>query len=183
MTEPRDKHPDLNELLMGIVDEGALPLAARRHLRECSSCRAEKERFEAGLAQIGRLASAYVPKPDRTVSPPAKQSITHFFSVPLWKMALTGALLVLLGVPLFLGLNSRKSPSPPNLTALLREMSEDERFRGEIVSLGQSVLPGLFLDLTEEPDSTFEEGFMEYVVPIPGAEDVSGEGRKGGGVC
>jgi hypothetical protein len=143
----------------------------------------EKEQFEAGLAEIGRLATKYVPQSVRAICLPEERSTTFFGALPIWKTAFAGISLAVLVVGLFFGSHSRKSPSPPDIPALLVEMQEDERFRGEIAALGQNILPGLYVDLTDELDSRFDESFMEYVVPVPGGEDVSGEDRKGGGVC
>lgn len=183
MTDSMGRHPDLNELLIGVVDEQELAAEVRAHLQQCASCRAEKERFEADLDRFAAVAAERVPRPNRAIVLPELESTSFFRPLSVWKMAFGGICGAIVVLGLLLGSIGRKAPSPPDLPALLAEMQEDERLMGEIAALEQDLLPRLCRDLTDEPDAGFDENFMEYVVPVPGDEELSGEDRKGGTTC
>jgi len=183
MTENKKSHLREDQLLQAVVDEEALPLSTRDHLSTCLECRAEKERFSEDLAQLGQMASRFAPSPSKRVSFDEERPGFHlgwFWDRRAYLGTATAAVLV--AVVLWSSGLFTKVPEE-GLDMMAEETWEAEQFMAEISTLVENALPPEYLELSGEFDSSFDETFMEFVVPStetdPLSHDTHDRGKGG----
>ena len=54
-------HLDEKQIIEAVIDERGLDGALRRHLFECSACRAQKEALQGRLARFGQISRGETP--------------------------------------------------------------------------------------------------------------------------
>ena len=165
MSVDKSVHLSEDQLLMAIVEENDLPISLRKHLNTCQQCRADKVRLEQKLAQVGQMAKKY--------TPPSKQRIflpdSEFRSFYSWFSGQRAALGLALTVAMLIFVVWWTDPfkiTPEGgveITAL--EMQESESFMSEISILAENALPTVYMDITGESYTGFDEEFMQFIVP------------------
>jgi hypothetical protein len=146
----KSSHLDDKQIVEAVIDERGLDGALRRHLFECSVCRAQKEALQAGLSRFGQISRGETPENFR------KPTISENAGVvgPVWRIRPAlglgmafASILVLLLSPLTL---NRERPYSQDM--VYREMLQDEKFMSEIEKLEENPLPRFYVDIGDPDD-------------------------------
>ena len=182
MKREEKPHLDEEQLSRAVVDEADLSTSLRKHLSQCSECLGAKERLELDLTGLGRMAARLAPSPRRRVSlTPITKTTRRTLT---WRFAggpaLGMALVIIVAGWFFLF----RTTSQDRLTALTVEMWEDYDLLTEIEALAENPLP-LSLQITaEESYSTFDEDFVDFLVPDIGSQELpDDQAKKGNWLC
>lgn len=172
MNTEDDLHLDEKRLLCAIVDESDLSLPERDHLLNCLGCRAQKERIEESLGQMGRVAERSVPRPLGKVVAPferARESNWRRLWLPDWKWTLAAGFTAALVVAVGLGSVFFTVRRDNARTALLyKEMQDDERLITEVGKLEEkSSLPHVYIDISEGAEREGDDSFNESTARLP----------------
>lgn len=146
-------HLDEERIAEAIVDRDSLDENTRRHLSECSVCRAEVEALASSLARFGQISRESAPAPGRRLRVSSREKKV---SRPSWKispafgagLAFAAILAVVLN-PFYPGNRTR-----PNLEKVYLEMLQDERFMAEIETLEENPLPRFYVDILGPMDGS-----------------------------
>lgn len=164
-------HLDDKQIIEAVINERGLDGALRRHLFECSVCRAQKEALQAGLARFGQISRAETPENFR------KPMLLESAGVrrPVWKIRPAlglglafASILVLLLSPLTLQKDKLYTQD-----MVYREMLQDEKFMTEIEKLEENPLPRFYVDIGDPGDD-------ERDILGPGAMNNDGLNQDGG---
>lgn len=153
-------HLNEEQIIEAVIDKSGLDSAVRRHLLECSACRAEKEALESRLTRFGQLSREHVPSPARwprlferrQTSSKATWRIRPSFGMGL---VLTSFLVLLLNPYLF------KPKHDAALEKVYQEMLRDEQFMSEIEQLEENPLPRFYVDIADSPDQDASDDVHE----------------------
>ena len=137
-------HLDEIQIIEAVADEKGLDGALRRHLFECSSCRAQKEALQGRLARFGQISRGEAPLDFRK---PRVSEKSAGVLRPAWGIRPALGLGVALASVIALLL------SPLTLTrdklytqdVVYREMLQDEKFMTEIEKLEENPLSGFYV--------------------------------------
>jgi hypothetical protein len=163
-------HLDDNQIIEAVINEEGLDGMLRRHLSECSACRAQKEGLQTSLAQFGEISRGHTPlnyrKPKLT-DKKAGSMVRAWRIHPALAVCAALALLVLLLSPLAIERDKLFTKE-----VVYREMLQDQKFMAEIRNLEENPLPGFYVDISgrgaENPDSAAPgPGAKKDVVPAP----------------
>lgn len=165
----KNGHLDSEQIVRAVIEEGGLDEAVRRHLLECSACRAQKEELEGSLARFGEISRAQTPAIFR--KPRILEQSAGVFK-PVWKsrpaigLGVALAILILLLSPLTL-----KRDKISMQDVVYREMLQDEKFMSEIEKLEENPLPSFYVIIGEpgedegdvQPPGTIkDDGLTQY---------------------
>ena len=165
MKSDKDFHLDEDQILRAVVDEADLPRSVREHLSTCPLCRANKEQLEQDLNRLGRMAERFTPLPGKRVSlpePKPRGGMDWVWNrrVAFGITAMTALLIIFVWWSPLL----RTIPETGTGT-LIQEFWESDQLMTDVSMLVENALPPVFLDITGESDSEFDEEFMQFVVP------------------
>ncbi|MHC1727355.1 MAG: hypothetical protein AB9866_15345 [Syntrophobacteraceae bacterium] len=146
-------HLDEERIAEAIIDRNSLDEDARRHLSECSACRAEIDALADGLAKFGQISRKNAPIPRRRLRVPGGEARV---SKPVWKISPAFGAGLVFAVILAVVLNPLyyKKSTKPNLEKVYLEMLQDERFMAEIETLEENSLPRFYVDILGPPDGS-----------------------------
>ena len=184
MNSDKDFHLDEDQILRAVVDETDLPRSVREHLSTCSLCRANKERLEQDLNRLGRMAERFTPLPGERVSlpePKPRGSVDWSWNrrVAFGAAAMTALLIIFVWWSPLL-----RTTHETGTGTLIQEFWESDRLMTDVGMLVENALPLVFLDIIGEPDSEFDEEFMQFVVPpIENTSPFYESGMKGVTLC
>jgi hypothetical protein len=180
-----DFHLDEDQLLWAVVEEAELPLPLQEHLSACSQCRANKERFERDLARLGQMAERFAPSPKGPVSLPVEEPGGSIGWSWGWRAYVSAAVAAALVVILIWWSPLHRNTPGDNGDILAREMEEAEQFMTEVSMLVENALPPVYLDISADSGTGFDEEFMQFVVPsVEGDEPLSYDpGKRGALLC
>jgi len=184
MNSEENGHIDKDQLIVAVIDKKDLPLSLHSHLATCPQCRADKIRFERKLTQLGRLAKHYAPLPEQKISMPESKPRSSLLRLKGWQIAAGTALAV--AVVIFTVLWSRPPGIKPEIAikVAVNEMLEAESFMDDISTLTENALPAVYLDITGESYTGFDEEFMQFIVPNINERSPSSDlGSKGVTSC
>ncbi len=143
------KHLDERQIIEAVINERGLDAALRRHLFECSACRAEKSALQAGLDQFGQISREGTPSDFR--KPRISEQWAGVFK-PVWKIrpalgigVAFASILALLLSPLTL-----KRDRIYTISVVYQEMVQDEKFMTEIEKLEENPLPHFLVDMGDQ---------------------------------
>lgn len=177
-------HLNENQIILAMVEEADLPLSLREHLSICAECQASKERFEQELARLGRMAELLVPDPEKRVSLPPERPRSAIGWFRNWRSCLgvaAATALVIIAIWWF-GL-ARITPER-GVDMLAQEKWEADPLMTEIGTLVENALPQVYLDISVESDSVFDEEFMQFFIPPVNNDSLSyNPGEKGERLC
>lgn len=175
-----DSHLNENDIFQAVVDANDLSEHLKQHLKGCSHCRLQKERFAQELKHLGQMARHYAPEPRRRVTLVTDRVRSPFLN---WKFAFSAAAvavaLIVVWTAVFI--QNQQTGSDGNLA---QNMIEAEKLMTEIDGLVENALPPVYLEIVGEVDLNPDEEFLEFL--IPAAEDVSRTSaltRKGPARC
>ncbi|MFZ2447657.1 MAG: hypothetical protein WAW37_14975 [Syntrophobacteraceae bacterium] len=153
MTKRTTGHLDEERIMAAIVDAEGLDSAVRRHLLDCSACRAQKKALEAQLGRFGELSRANAPLSLRRPRLPGAESGVFR---PTWRIRPTFGMGLALASLLVVLLNPYHLLRPardPGLEKIYLEMLQDERFMAEVENLEENPLPKFYVDISDTSDS------------------------------
>ncbi len=162
-------HLDEEQIIEAVIDKSGLDSAVRRHLMECSACRAEKEALEERLARFGQFSRDHAPSPRKwpqlTERRPARLARPSWKIRPSFGMGLVAAsILALLLNPHFF-----KPKHDVALDKVYQEMLRDAQFMSEIEKLEENPLPRFYVDITGFSDQDDSDDLHES--RSPGGQD------------
>ena len=155
-------HLDEQQIIEAVIDASGLDAALRRHLFECSECRAQKLELEGRLARLGQLSREQTPvefrKPEIFQPKPARAFKQAWEISPVFRIGVVlASLIILLLTPLTL-----KKDMIYTLDKVYQEMRQDDQFMSEIEKLEDNPLPRIYGEIADPGDD--EKG-----APSPGA--------------
>lgn len=145
-------HLDEQQIIEAMIDPGGLDAALRRHLFECSACRAQKLALEGQLARLGQMSREQTPveyrKPEIFQHKPAgvlKWSWEISQVLPMG--VVLASLLILLFTPLTL-----KKDMIYTLDKVYQEMRQDDEFMNEVEKLEDNPFPRSYVEAAAPSD-------------------------------
>lgn len=174
MTPEATNHLDENALIAGLVDPAELHEDQRRHLADCSRCRAQIEALSGDLEKMARIAERLSPRPAgplrapwESSRPPARPSFARRFAIGL----ALATVCLLLGGLYWQDLMDRRHA---------RGMIEARQLMREINALVENPLPPAVMALSPESGAANDEDFFKFLIPEePGKPALSRIGEKG----
>ncbi|MEN6437850.1 MAG: hypothetical protein ABFD97_04655 [Syntrophobacter sp.] len=164
-------HLNEEQIIESVIDKSGLDSAVRRHLLECSACRAEKEALENRLTRFGQFSREHAPSPRRW--PRLLERRPASTIRPSWRirpsfgmgmgLVLASFLALLLNPHLF------KPKKDVALEKVYQEMLRDEQFMSEIEKLEENPLPRFYVDITDFSDQDGSDDLHES--RSPGGQD------------
>ena len=166
MINEKETHLNEKEITRAVVDEADLPAHLQKHLSTCNFCRAEKERFERQLSQLGRMAKRLAPPHKRRVTLTAQRtSRDPWFRT--WRFP--GLLAACVSAVMVIAVMWWTTPVTTSLedsqARLTRETLQDEQFLSEISWLEEHAISLIYFDISGESMPGISEEFMEFVIP------------------
>ncbi|MDR3555876.1 MAG: hypothetical protein P4L55_14055 [Syntrophobacteraceae bacterium] len=163
-------HLDDSQIIEALINEEGRDGVLRRHLSECSACRAQKEGLQASLAQFGEISRGRIPlsyRKPKFIDKNAGARVRAWRIHPALAVCAALALLVLFLTPLAIERDKLFTKA-----VVYREMLQDQKFMAEIRNLEENPLPGFYVDISgrgaEKPDSAAPgPGAKKDVVPAP----------------
>jgi hypothetical protein len=140
-------HLDEQQIIEAAIDASGLDAELRRHLFECSACRAQKLALEGRLARLGQISREQTAvefrKPEIFQQKPAGIFKRAWEISPVFRMGVVFAsLLILLLTPLTL-----KKDMIYTLDRVYQEMRQDDEFMNEIEKLEDNPFPRSYVDV------------------------------------
>lgn len=184
MTFNKGFHLNEDQILRAVVDEADLPRPVREHLSTCPLCQKNKERLEQDLKRLGQMAERFSPLPGKRVSlpePTPRGGMDWSWNrrVAFGVAAMTALLIIFVWWSPLL-----RTTHETGTGTLIQEFWESDRLMTDVSMLVENALPPVFLDITGEPDSEFDEEFMQFVVPpIESSSPFYESGMKGVTLC
>ena len=180
MKKQNNLHLSEEDLIRAVVDGTDMPISVHDHLSCCPLCSSEKDELERRLELLGQMAEEFAPVPRRKVI------LYNSFERRRWwnwnwqkglsvGMAVAAVILVVCGSIIW------KTTMETRLARLNQEILQDDRFMSEVTLLSQNALPLFWQDISEEPEPAFDDEFIEFVIPSP--EDNLVSGNAGGMQC
>ena len=170
--EKKTRHLDEEQIFETLIDPRGLDGALRRHLFECSACRAQKEAMEGRLARFGQISREQAPVEFRkpTISRRGAGVFERLWEIrPALGMGVVFAsLIALLLTPLTL-----KRDTVYTLDRVYQEMRQDDKFMSEVEKLEDNPLPRIYVEMGEPADDDSD-------TPSPGALKDDGTTPDGG---
>lgn len=165
-------HLDDKQIIEAVIDERGLDEALRRHLFECSDCRAQKEALKGRLALFGQVSRGQAPADFRKPRIIEKRARAYR---PAWKIRPALGLGVVFATIFALLLSPMTIKRDKLFTqdVVYREMAQDEKFMSEIEQLEENPLPRFYVDMGDQSD---DEGDVQP----PGADSNDGPALDGG---
>lgn len=158
-------HLNEDQIIQAVVDPDDLPQSARIHLAECSQCLAEINSFEHEMASLVQKAEQLAPKPQRRILLPPQKARNPFWNLLEWRNLVAAAATVTAIFILVWGTNTVRNMSRPETEDLASEMLEAKRFMTEVNTLVDNALPPLYLELSGEKKSGYDEEFYQFLIP------------------
>ncbi len=184
MSSHKAFHLSEDQILRALVDESDLSESMREHLSTCPSCRARRERLEEDLGCLGRMAERFAPSPEKRISLPEKYPASTARWFWNWRTAFgTVVMATLVIVIVWSSVLFRTIPETGTIISIEEPWATDG-LMAEVSVLSENVLPPVYLDLTGDSDTGFDEEFIEFVVPT--VENISSHYDskiKGGLLC
>jgi hypothetical protein len=173
MSVNKSVHLSQDQLLLAIVEESDLPIALQEHLFTCHQCRSDKDRLEQKLTQVGRMAKKYTPPSKQRISLPDSEfrSFYPWFSGQRAALGLALTVVMLILVVWWSAPFNITPEGGMEITAL--EMQESESFMSEISILAENALPTVYMDITGESYTGFDEEFIQFIIPSINIESQS----------
>jgi anti-sigma-K factor RskA len=173
-------HLNENQLIQAVVDAADLPAAAQAHLAACNQCRTSKQNFEQELTNLGRIARQSVPKPQRRIVLPVPKPAGRWASFWNWRSITAAAAIAAAAVVVVWGANIARNFSERQTENLTAEMRDAKRLMTEVNSLVDNALPPFYLEISNEPDSDYDEEFYKFLIPPIENNNVTSEQEKRG---
>ncbi|MDR3567240.1 MAG: hypothetical protein P4L43_04355 [Syntrophobacteraceae bacterium] len=141
------RHLDDNQIVEAAIDEIGLDGLLRRHLSECTACRAQKEELQAGLARFAEFSRGEIPLDFRKPKLAAEKSGGGMVNVwrihPVLSLCAALSVLVLFLTPIVINRDKIFTKR-----VVYREMLQDEKFMAEVRNLEDDPLPGFYVDIS-----------------------------------
>ena len=180
MSTSNGLHLDNDQLVWAVVDEAELPLPLREHLSTCPVCRANKAQTAKNLSRLGQVAERFAPLPTQPISLPVEEPRSTVRWSWGWRTCVGTVVAAALVLAIFWRTPVPPDPSGENGNLLATEMHEAEEFMTEIAMLVDNALPAVYLDISAEPSTDFDEEFIEFADPSVKNEPLTNNYRKRG---
>jgi hypothetical protein len=161
----KSRHLAENQIVRAIVDAENLLPSWRNHLDTCERCRNAKNRLEADLDRLGRLAIQNVPAPRKELVLPATTKPFIRSLLAKYPKTITAAAATLAGLLLIWATAVMRSPTSVDGLQSQYNIVEAERFMKEVNTLVENALPFEFLVLSAETPNAWDEEFLEFLIP------------------
>lgn len=158
-------HLDEDQIIVSIVDEKDLPGDQKSHLEACPLCRERREGLMAQLEKVGSMAEALAPRPRGISLPEPRVSWGLSFRWPVVASSLASLVIIaaVWGLMLFPGSQVEIAQGPAE-QPIVGMVSIDD-------ILAESALPAYYQDMAPVSFEYFDDAFMDFVVPLEGADD------------
>ena len=157
----KSDHLNENRYIIAVIDNNDLDQSEIDHLAACSACRAEKNRFEQELENLGRAAKDFAPL--------SKQKPALIFNKkselrPLRPVFVTGFVLTLLTAVILWSTTQVFTPkhiTSPNLA----ETEADRHLMSEIEGLETLALSVSYWEVPSEVNGYMNDDFINFIAP------------------
>ena len=162
-------HFDEDQIIVSIVDESDLPEQHRTHLESCPACRERRGALMAQLEEMGHMARELAPRPRGVSLPEPKVSWGLSFRWPVLASGLASLVIIaaVWSLILFHGPQIQMAPGSAGQQVVGLPFIED--------ILEEPVLPEYFQDMALVSFDYFDDGFMDFVVPVEGSDQKTWE--------
>jgi hypothetical protein len=158
-------HLNEDQIIQAVVDPHDLPQSARAHLAECSQCLTDINSFEHEVTSLAQKAEQLAPKPQRRILLPPQKARNPFWNLLEWRNLVAAAATVTAVFILVWGTNTVRNLSGPGTEELAAEMLEAKKLMTEVNTLVDNALPPLYLELSGERKSDYDEEFYQFLIP------------------
>ena len=179
-------HMTETQILQGIVDLSDLSDNQKAHLAACPVCKAEKDRLETTLLQLGSMARASAPEvTKRYVLPDRPSGFLQgwFFEArPFVRIALPALLVLVVVMASFL----LKPGQDKHIALVEQQIINPDQLLADIDTLIENPLPQELQSMVSFAEIDTDEDFMEYIVPEVDNENdplSNMPGKKGESTC
>jgi hypothetical protein len=167
-----DRHLTKDEMAVALVDRSDLPETRRSHLSRCRSCQVDVAAMTRQFDAMGEAARQMIPPPRALPRLPAAKSSSRPL---LRRRALHGwglAAVVLLALTFYLETPDLFFPVKiePDRFA---ETGDNGQLMAEVALLVENALPQEYIDLAGTAETAVDEGFLEFLFPLPKTNSIS----------
>lgn len=146
---------------------------AEKHAAGCDLCRTRLDDLAGDLARLRRAAAASLPAAPRAIRLPAAEErpAAAAWTPRLgWRLAWTAALVLVVAL---VTLRSVAPPGPDRMEIAGPTAFREDPVMEEIDRLAENALPEVYREITAGLDRSYDEGFMDFVIPPLDDESVS----------
>ena len=173
MNLDNEHHLDEQELIQAVVDESDLPQSMQAHLVTCHQCRASKESFEQELASLGQMAERYAPKPQKRIVLPVHEAKSNFWTFLNRRNAIGSAVTVAAVLIVFWGTTIVRNLTEYGTDRGPSELMEAKQLMTEVNMLVDNALPPLYLNISAENNSDYDQEFYQFLIPQIESENLT----------
>lgn len=165
MSFNKENHPDENQLILAMIDEGKLPDSIREHLSLCPRCRAGIIKIEQDLNNLGQTARQLAPATHRKISLPVEKPSKIYRWLHDWRISF-GAIATATVVLLVIWLSIPGTILHEDSLDIMAQVTwDDDVFITEINMLTENFMPQVYLDIIGEYYVGIDDEFIKFVVP------------------
>ncbi len=160
-------HLDERQIIEAVIDDRGLDGVLRRHLSECTACRAQKEALQVRLLRFGEISRTDLPlgfRKPKLIEKSGGVRANAWRIRPALEICAALTVLVLFLSPIVINRDKLFTKA-----VVYREMVQDEKFMAEVRNLEENPLPGFYEDISGTGSHT-----PDSASPGPGAKNDTG---------
>lgn len=166
MSAENRAHIDEQRLMQFLAEDARMTSAENEHLARCPHCRSAIDSLSTDLQILRRTSRKFTPEPTRRATLPASATPAHTGSQPRgWPIAAGAVATLCLAAVLWWQadpLAPRTSPVAGDRRALAIEA---DPVMLETRMLAENALPADYQAIVESLDESFDQGFIDFVIP------------------
>ena len=170
-------HIDEQRLLQILAEDAGMTGAENEHLAQCPQCRSAIDSLRADLQILHRSSRKFTPERTRPINLSGAATLTPIGSLPRsWQIAAGAVASLCLALVLWWP-SGPLNPNavPPERGQRAVAVTPDPVMR-ETRMLAENALPADYQAIVESLDESFDQGFIEFVIPPLDDESLSRTG-------
>lgn len=175
MNKNNGSHLNEEQIYKAIIDESQLLPSENEHLSDCPECRTAVESFQNDLKLIGQTAERFVPLPKRRKILYEKTGKNSLFG---WGTSFAAAITILFFV-ITMHSDSMKLIFDNKTDITNSALYSEDILMTQVNNLIENPLPAKYLFISDEDNTDYDEGFIDFVVPSVDDEVLSSTEMKG----
>jgi hypothetical protein len=166
MNAERSAHIEEQRLLEVLAEDVQMTGAENEHLAQCLQCRSAHDHLRTDLQTLHRASRHFTPERTRRITLPASAAPTRASGLPRgWHIA-TGAVATLCLAVVLWWPDGPLGPGTAPIEIGQRAVAvKPDPVMLETRMLAENALPVAYQAIVESLDDSFDEGFIDFVIP------------------
>lgn len=185
MNVERSAHIEEQRLLEFLAEDVRMAGAESEHLAQCPQCRSTLDNLSTDLQTLHRASRQFTPERTRRVSLPASAAPARFSGLPRgWQIAAGAVATFCLAAVLWWPAGPQGPGTAPSVVGHRAVAVKPDPVMLETRMLAENALPADYQVIIESLDDSFDQGFIDFVIPALDEKSLS-RNRSGEGatVC